>query len=393
MDPVLMKQTAGRLIAIRTELLEQYPFFGRLLMHLPFGFAECETAYTDMRRIVFDPAFAARLTDEELRFVMLHELMHCVLKHCTRARGKIPLLYNIACDIVVNSVLLEAMNEQEFFIDGCKLMHRAPDRKEGRCYSAEEIYTMLCEKTTEQIKKLLAEGAVLDNHGSWNSIRSGSYLDDLWNGNITRAAKCAGSGSGIPGQIKRLISKTENTPRISWRQVLQDFIRFDRSDYDFHPPDRRFQDEFLLPSFLDNRYGAKVEHIWFVIDSSGSVSNEDLSEAMGELRNAIDQIDHVEGLISFFDTQVSEPIPFETVDQLNQIEPVGGGGTDFNAIFHALSEHFTENDLPCAIVIITDGYASFPEEEAARDIPVIWIITEHNIEAPWGECIHIDPET
>ena len=73
-DLTKLKALSGRLTQLRAELLQRFPFFGRLLLHLQFGYADCETAYTDMRKIVFDPAFAGRICDEELRFVMLHEL-------------------------------------------------------------------------------------------------------------------------------------------------------------------------------------------------------------------------------------------------------------------------------------------------------------------------------
>ena len=140
MEQSSVKELANRLIAMRGDILDRYPFFGRLLLRMPFGFADCGTAYTDMRKIVFDPEFTSRLNDEQLRFVMLHELMHCVLKHCTRGRGKIHSLYNVACDIVVNSIIMEAMNLKKMEIDGTPAMHRSLSGDEGRNYSAEEIY-------------------------------------------------------------------------------------------------------------------------------------------------------------------------------------------------------------------------------------------------------------
>ena len=76
-----IKAIAPRLIGIRARLLSTHPFFGRLLLHLQLGFAECGTAFTDMKRVVFDPDFAEKLSEGELRFVFLHELMHCVLHH------------------------------------------------------------------------------------------------------------------------------------------------------------------------------------------------------------------------------------------------------------------------------------------------------------------------
>ena len=77
-----IRALSRKMTDIRAGLLRDRPFYGRLLLHLQFGYAPCGTAYTDMRHIVFDPAFAESLGDEELRFVLLHELMH----QCYRSR-------------------------------------------------------------------------------------------------------------------------------------------------------------------------------------------------------------------------------------------------------------------------------------------------------------------
>ncbi len=50
---------------------------------------------------------AAALSDEELRFVMAHELLHVGLRHGARCRGRDPFLWNVACDYVINGWLIE----------------------------------------------------------------------------------------------------------------------------------------------------------------------------------------------------------------------------------------------------------------------------------------------
>lgn len=86
---------------------------------------------------------------------------------------------------------------------------------------------------------------------------------------------------------------------------------------------------------------------------------------------------------------VSEPIPFETVEELMDVKPVGGGGTSFRRIFGYLRENM-EDELPKLILILTDGCAPFPKEEDALDVDVIWVIIDSDVEPPWGNCVHID---
>lgn len=387
MDQIQIKQTAGRLINLRAELLTKYPFFGRLLMRLPFGFAECKTAYTDMSRIVFDPDFTSRLDDDQLSFVILHELMHCVLKHCTRGRGKLHLLYNIACDIVVNSVLLEALDIDEMRIGDSSAMHLTPEGDEGRLYSAEEIYDMLLKEVDEDFREKYG-GSLFDSHDIWAKIAADSLLEGLWDKYMKEASKGAGKGSGIPEALSRIVETVEHKPKISWRQVLHDYIQYDRSDYVFSPPDRRYSDDFILPSFKESVYGSKLDNIWYVVDTSGSVNSREIAEAFGEIKSSIEQIENVEGYVSFFDCEITPPIPFDKIEDIDSMTPVGGGGTSFDVIFKYLGDKLKGN-LPRVIVIITDGYASFPDESQALGVPVVWLIIDSDVVPPFGDAIHI----
>ena len=386
MADVDIRALSRRIMQLRTRLLQDRPFYGRLLLRLPVGYAACGTAYTDMRHIVFDPAFADSLSDGELKFVLLHELMHCVLHHCTRGKTLRHRLYNIACDIVVNSLLLESLNLTEFTIDGEPVMHLTPKMTEGRYYSAEQVYEMLLHTPEEDIEKQYGVTG-FDLHDIWQELTS-SGLADAWGQYVREAAAAMEDSSGVPYGLQRHLGDIYHTPKTNWRQLLQDFIRQDRSDFTYMTPDRRFQGDIIFPSFQDDLFGDHVDRLWFLIDTSGSISDETLTEAFSEIRGAVEQIGSLSGELSFFDAAVTDPVPFESVEELEEIMPVGGGGTSFHAIFRYLRDHYAE-DLPQAIIILTDGYAYFPEENAAMDVPVMWIILDTDVEAPWGECIHI----
>ena len=48
------------------------------------------------------------------------------------------------------------------------------------------------------------------------------------------------------------------------------------------------------------------------------------------------------------------------------------------------------NELPEAIIIMTDGCASFPAESDTLGVPVLWIMINNREEQPpWGKVIHI----
>ncbi len=409
-----VRMTAKRLLDARTVLVNNVPFFSRLLLHLKMGVAECETAYTDMENVVFDPEFVKRLTDEELSFVFLHEVLHCVLKHCIRGRGLNNLIYNIACDVVVNSVALDILGLRTFSVDGNDVMHIAPDGVEGREYTAEDIYEMLMKSSAGELRDFcknnsipfdggsgknnpcdcLSEEAVkentFDSHGEWGQIEDAQLLRDTWNHHIKNAAKACSDGSGLPAGLRRYFDEYVAHTRVDWRQVLHDFICHNRSDFDYLVPDRRFDSDIIMPSFLENVYGNSVKNLWFLVDTSGSISDKTIAEVYGEIVSCINQMDNFSGMLSFFDTKVTDPVDFSEKDELLSVKPIGGGGTSFHEIFDYLKNGFTPDERPEVIIILTDGYAPFPQESAAMNIPVIWVVADSNVTPPWGKTVKMD---
>ena len=383
-DKQTLTAAMRRMSTVRAQLVQRFPFFGRLLLRLRYRFEPCGTACTDMRNIIFDIDFLNKLSDTEVEFVLLHEVIHCVLQHCIRGKGKINLLYNIACDIVVNSFILETLGCPEFNICGENAMHLAPDNTEGREHTAEEVYQMLL----RQIDSSYMASGLIDSHDVWSQIDV-QKAKEKWDKYVGDAAKHSVDYNSVPLGMRRYIREISRTPTTNWRQLLQDYIRFDRSDYDFTAPDWRYDGDFLLPSFQENMYGDSVKGLWLLVDTSGSVDDDALSEVMNEIYAAYAQLDNISGQLAFFDKKLYDFHPFETISDLLEIQPKGGGGTSFRVIFEYLKS-IDEDESPALILIFTDGYAVFPEENDALDIPVVWLIKGSNVNPPWGNCVYID---
>ena len=136
-----------RLIMSRMRILCRNGFYGLLLMHMRYAIdEECETAATDGVRIYFGPDFLDEINDAELDFIMMHEILHCALQHCLRVGGRDDEMFNVACDIVVNSNILLSAGGDLSAITLKKYgtsMHLLPDGKEGCEYTAEQVYKVL----------------------------------------------------------------------------------------------------------------------------------------------------------------------------------------------------------------------------------------------------------
>lgn len=465
-----------RILLSRMRLLSKNGFFGLLLMHVRFALnEEVRTAGTDGTFIMFNPAFMQKLSDEELDFILMHEVMHMALRHCTRNRDKDQVLFNIACDIVVNSNILYAngmKTESITLREYGESMHRTPNDDEGYRYTAEQVYDMLLQNKKRpslnlnmnigQGKKSQKRGNTpgdssmgkgpgkesgkepgkgnknnanmkstggsgqgqgksgqgqaesekgsgnqsdkqseekgFDNHTLWtkSGASESAVQDAVWAKRIMSAASAMESRRGSKGYgwgdipaIQRQLKELTN-PQTDWRRILNEFVQEEITDYSFTPPDKRFAEgDFFLPDF--NEKDEYVKNILFMIDCSGSVSDKMMTVAFSEVKGALDQYDgRLSGYLGFFDTKVKEPEPFEDVEELLAIKPAGGGGTRFDVIFTYVKNNMEEP--PAMIIVLTDGYAKYPEESIAAGIPVLWMINNEKNTPPWGKVARIDPK-
>lgn len=412
-----VKFLTQRLLLSRLRILGKHGFYGLLLMHTKFALDESlETAATDGETILFSPPFLSGLSDRELDFVMMHEILHIALRHCARQGVRDNFLFNIACDIVVNSNILLSENMDRYSITLAgygESMHIAPDGKEGHLYTAEEVYEMLLSHGYAPKGHQNGNGAPngaagspvggkkgaspfprWDDHSAWRHGESNEERD-VWAKRVLDAAEAVsirranGSAGDLPAGVWRVLKELKH-PQTDWRTLLNDFVQEEISDYSFFPPDRRMQDSpFFLPDFND--FEERVDDVLFMVDTSGSMSDDLIAEAFSEIAGAIEQFHgRLRGLLGFFDAAVYPPVPFESVEDLKSIRPQGGGGTSFHVVLHYLSKLETP---PASLVILTDGYAEFPPEEMARGVPVLWIVNNEERTPPWGKVARVAGET
>ena len=370
-----IKKYNKRLFISRLRVINNHPFYGMLLMGIPFELdCECETAYTDGMRICFSPYFMDDLSDSELDFIMVHEILHMALKHTMRGKNYDNELHNIACDIVVNSIILASNNNDLKSITLNKYgisMHIAPDGHEGAEYTSEEVYMML-------LKHAVKKEELVDDHSKWGTLSSdeAKEANETINNRLMEIANTFSEDG--PEAIKKIL-KELNNPTIDWRLLLEDFIQKEVYDYSFLNPDNRFCDsDFYMPSFSE--LIEKVEDILFFIDTSGSISEDDMTKAYSEVAGALSQFEHLSGKLGFFDHKVYDPIPFEDIVSLKEIKPKGGGGTNFINVF----KYIDRDKPPAALIILTDGYAPFPDVNNIANVPVLWLINNERITPPFG---------
>ena len=301
---------------------------------------------------------------KQLEFLFGHEILHCAFDHMARTGSRDRQLSNIAMDYAVNQILVdERIGEKITQVQICY------DPK-YRGMAWEEIYDELYEKAEKiSIEELLKQlGDQLDEHlkeqgpGEGDEEGEGKgrpriskedaqrIRDEIKEAMIQSAA-AAGAGK-IPAAIQRMI-KDLTEPKISWRELVQQEIQsIVRNDYSFQRVNRKaMHSGAILPGMKE----ATTIDVAIAIDMSGSIGHEDASIFLGEVKGILDQYEDFTVNLWCFDTEIynHKTVNQDNAHDLEEYEPQGGGGTDFEINW----EFMKENGIaPKKFIMFTDGY-------------------------------------
>jgi len=362
------------------------------------------TACTDGRDVLYGRKFMHSLSDEEMRFVILHEVYHKMYRHLRtwkHLHDKDAECANKACDYVINLQIADE-NRDGFakVIKGCCLDERYRDM------NAQQVFnTLYAEKeeqggdsTSDDSDDVDEQGgrgnggggdeshSPLDEH-DWDgademSDEEAEELEDEVEGAIREGAILAGrQGAGLSDSFKELLK-----PKVDWRKVTRKFVseQFAGRDHaTYATPNRRFiGSDIYLPSLVSET----IPELCVSLDTSGSCWSA-IPYFLGEVKSICRTIKPHRLHLIFWDTDVVYEVhEGNTVEELEIKSAHGGGGTDVNCVTTYLKEH---NIKPTASVILTDGYLS--NGWSKWDHPVLWCLVDNpQARPPVGKYIHVD---
>lgn len=195
-------------------------------------------------------------------------------------------------------------------------------------------------------------------------------LDDLKKEILNKVSQAGNQTDSINRTVDNIGS---SKPIIDWRYALREAIKY---DVDWSYKNATIEDGIVTPH-LEEQPLPETE---IVLDTSGSI-NEDLLR--GFLRETKNILKHSKLKVGCFDTQFYGFHDIRTKTDIENMEFIGGGGTDFNAAVNAFSRR-VENKI-----IFTDGYGDVPE----KPVNAIWIVFGNTEFKPKvGRVIHISPD-
>ena len=385
-------QARERLVTARIGLLLRHSFFGNLATRMTLINADewCSTAATDGLKFYYNSRFIMMLKPKEVEFLVGHEVLHVVYDHMGRRGNRDPQIWNIADDYAVNADL-KRHKVGEFIKTVPCLYEQKYDGK-----PAEEIYDDLMKNVQKiDIDSLIDQ--MIDDHmdgegdseGEGNSEGTGKRpsmtaeererVRQEVKQAIINAASSAEAGS-LPLGVERLIKQHTN-PVMPWRELIQtNLTSAIRSDYSWMRPSRRgWHMDAIMPGMNP---GEEIDVV-VAIDMSGSISNKQAQQFLGEIGGMMDSFDGYKVHVFCFDTETYNPKDFssENMDMIEEYEPMGGGGTDFDCIFKYLKDI---GNVPKRLICFTDGYP-FGSWGDADYCDTTWIIHgDKNPNPPFG---------
>jgi predicted metal-dependent peptidase len=348
-------------------LIFSEPFYGIFLIGLQKEFTKsCATAGVGKHgigmRLVINPDFFGELEELHQQGLLKHELLHIAFGHIIMAdRYPNKQLFNIAADIEINQYI-----DSNMLPPGGLKLTSFPGIKLPRKAGTNEYYKLLeqtCDGKGGSCNQALQE--ILDQmdgnsqycHKEWKEIgdlpeAEKKLVQKQYEHQMKQTAEEIQKRCGtIPGELAEIIERlfTITPPKFNWKQYLKRFINNASKVY-----------TKKLRRKNNKRYagnpGLKIKHknhVLVGVDTSGSVSTNELIEFMHELTHMHRTGNEI--TVAQFDTELTDVSPF---DPKKNWEIKGRGGTCFQPVVDHYNDPKTKYS---AFICLTDGEAYDPE--------------------------------
>lgn len=353
-------------------LLRSVPFWGTVAGYLADEFdpAAPNPAATDGKRIVWEPHQVCGWSAPELRYVLLHEVAHCVQQHFARlphdVRG------NVAGDMEINVTVLSDIRLR---VDQIRQPAGALYDARFRDVPAELILQQLPPDPPAPVW-----GAFTAPDGDTDTAAT-KALAERWQ-QATIAAAMATAQGDLPAGIRRLLADLVAPPQVDWRAETAEFVRATvAARLDYSRAARRLATEPVIYPRRRPRPGRVI----CARDTSGSISDDVCAQFAAAIDDARATLD-VDVIVMDADAAIQS----ETRLTAGAVWPDratrhGAGGTDFRPVFVRAAE-ISQAEPVAGIIYLTDLEGAFP---AASDIPTLWVSTRAH-PVPFGRVVVCD---
>jgi predicted metal-dependent peptidase len=356
--------------------------------------------------LFYEPNLVDKTDDQQILRIIEHEGMHLLNKHIPRLlrilanevdqkRKTMKMqVFNIAADCSVN---VQANIRDPIIIDSKPWPPMLPamfELEEGKI--TEDYYLELL-KRHDDLMEMLKKSGMLGNeafgdHKEWiegtgtiADLNSFSRKVDQHMQNIIKESVKGFNKdrSSLPGHIAQLIEEALQPPKAPYYQIIRKLIKGSRFTKFKRSPTRinkkraytftlKEKDEFIPEiSPFPGKTRDTTFDIVVLVDTSGSMSNEDVLEGLSGIKNIIENDRHCYTTVLEVDATVEREYRVKKVRDI-RFDIKGRGGTTLRPGLERARQ------LGCDVCLaFTDGYTDNINEIDRKVLPkkLIWVIT------------------
>lgn len=297
-------------------------------------------------------------SDDEMKFVLVHEILHVALKHTERCEGRDAYLWNVACDYVINHWLVEmriGSLPQAVLYD-----------EELKGLSAEAVYDVTV-KDLRKFRKLATfrgkgeKDMIGPSDSGFVGPRVGVDLDTFYRSALAQGYefhRATGRGHLPAGMVEEI--EAALVPPLPWDVQLAHWF-----DEHFQPPEkhrtyarasrRQASSPDIPRPVLTFKEDCRRSHTFgVVLDTSGSMDKRILAQGLGAIISYA-LAKEVQSVRLVFCDAAAYDVGYVCPESLlERVEVQGRGGTALQPGIELL-EMATDFPKDGPILIITDG--------------------------------------
>lgn len=392
-----------KLTKAKARLLHGFPFYAHIILRAPLVQADwIDTMATDMQRIYYNVNFVNSLSVSEIEGVLCHEGLHIAYMHGMRKGERDHRRWNIACDFAINPIIL----------DGGLILPklRLFDAK-YRNMSAEQIYMARPEDQKINVSfdggTPCKDGQPKDGEGEGNTPMWGGVmkpsklsgergkekptgealseaekaeLEQEIKITIQQAVAIQKSRGKMPAGLEGLIEAV-GKPKIDWKEYIQHWVSgLKPDDYTWQRPNRSWfvNHGVYMPRIQFNGCGVGL----LSIDTSGSVSDDELIADVNEIAGMIDMCNPDKLFIVQHDSKIQRVDEWENSMDFTKLHIKGRGGTCIQPTFKWIDE--CDDHIDWIIIFSDMEIYDWPKPANWPDIPTLLCSTGDKDTSPKG---------
>lgn len=386
--------------ASRNELYMNLPYLDAALCALRFaeGSAMTLSLATNGEVLYYNGNYLAERYLRSSRYTnraYLHVVLHCMLRHLSKKRGRDSALWDLSCDAAVESILDDlpytcirtgTVPAKQKFYGEC--------RSELKVLTAEGIYSkLLREKRPEYEIAQLQRAFLIDDHGLWDMEKNGedrqsAQQDEKWKSISERTQtgmETVLSGSATGGEAVLEQVRVETRDDVDYRKFLRRFavprevmeVDGDAFDYIYYTYGLSHYGNMPLIEPPETREEKRIEDLVIAIDTSMSTSGELVREFLRCTYAILRSTETFTRKLNIRILQCDDTVRSDTVIRsMAELERYmadftlkGGSATDFRPVFEYVDKLRADGAFTAlrGLIYFTDGMGTYPQKRPPYD--------------------------